>query len=92
MRYTISKICTKIEANRKEILRNALKEYIIKALFKKVEDVDIVLGKGQTVKFECIVEIDRDIIDIANKTIDAVIEFLEREKVKDRIEKTEEKD
>ena len=92
MTYTISKICTKIEANRKEILKKALKEYIIRAFMKKVEDIKIEFDEDQKVKFEYILEIDENVIDIANKTIDAVIEFLEWERVKDRIEKTEEKD
>jgi len=92
MAYTISEICNRIKANRNEILKKALKEYMVKSVREKIVDTEIEFDVGQEIELQYTVKVSKEAIEIASKTIDAVIEFLEWERVKDRIEKIEEKD
>jgi len=76
MEVDVDKIVKLVESNRDEIVAEALKEEVIRALASKVRDTRVVVDESGRVKFEMSMEIDEGSIRIARSAVDKVIELI----------------
>jgi len=76
MGVDVDKIVKLVESNRDEIVAEALKEEVIRALASKVRDTRVVVDESGRVKFEMSMEIDEGSIRIARSAVDKVIELI----------------
>jgi len=76
MGVDVDEIVKLVESSRDEIVAEALKEEIIRALTSKVMNTRVTFTESGRVKFEMSMEIDEGSIRIARSAVDKVIELI----------------
>jgi len=76
MGVDVDKIVKLVENNRNEIVTEAVKKEVIRALADSVKDKGVKFTEFGAVKFEMSMEIDEKCIRIAHNVVDKVIELI----------------